>query len=69
MNHPTDADFEQDSHAQIAVDHERLLIVRWALSNHPNESQEAEPTLAAIPSVRGTLKAAALDAGTSVLRR
>jgi len=35
----------------------------WALSNHPNDSQEAEPTLAAIPSAIGTPEAAALDAG------
>ena len=34
-----------------------------ALSNHPNDSQEAEPTLAAIPSALGTPEAAALDAG------
>ncbi|HEY4383669.1 MAG TPA: transposase, partial [Ktedonobacteraceae bacterium] len=34
-----------------------------ALSNHPNDSQEAEPTLSAIPVAIGTPKAAALDAG------
>jgi hypothetical protein len=39
------------------------FIVGWALSNHPNDSQEAEPTLAAIPSTIGTPEAAALDAG------
>jgi len=47
------------------VDQGSLLIVGWALSTHPNDSQEAEPTLAAIPSVIGMPEAAALDAGYS----
>ena len=40
-----------------------LLIVGWALSNHPNDTQEAEPTLEAIASAIGIPQAAALDAG------
>src|SRR2546423_4066435 len=63
MKNPTNAGFEQDYNAQVAVDQGSLLIVGWALSNHPNDSQEAEPTLAAIPSEIGTPEAAALDAG------
>src|SRR5438876_4467075 len=63
IENPTDAGFEQDYNAQVAVDQGSLLIVGWALSNHPNDSQEAEPTLDAIPSVIGTPAAAALDAG------
>jgi transposase len=63
MKNPTNAGFEQDYNAQLAVDQGSLLIVGWALSNHPNDSQEAEPTLAAIPSAIGTPEAAALDAG------
>jgi len=63
MKNPTDAGFEQDYNAQVAVDQASLLIVGWALSNHPNDSQEAEPTLEAIPSAIGTPEAAALDAG------
>jgi hypothetical protein len=63
MKNPTNAGFEQDYNAQIAVDQKRLLIVGYALSNHPNVSLEAEPTLAAIPSTIGTPEAAALDAG------
>ena len=63
MKNPTNAGFEQDYNAQVAVDQESLLIVGCALSNHPNDSQEAEPTLAAIPSVIGMPEAAALDAG------
>jgi len=63
MKSSTRAGFEQDYNAQVAVDQQSLLIVGWALSNHPNDSQEAEPTLAAIPSEIGTPEAAALDAG------
>jgi transposase len=63
MKNPTNAGFEQDYNAQVAVDQASLLIVGWALSNHPNDSQEAEPTLAAIPSAIGTPEAAALDTG------
>ena len=48
---------------QIGVDQKSLLIVASALSNHPNDSQEAEPTLAAIAPVLGIPEAAALDAG------
>jgi Transposase DDE domain len=60
---PTNAGFEQDYNVQIAVDQQSLLIVGCALSNHPNDSQEAEPTLEAIPSAIGIPEAAALDAG------
>src|SRR5713226_3552950 len=63
MKNPTNAGFEQDYNAQVAVDQGSLLIVGNALSNHPNDSQEAEPTLEAIPSAIGTPEAAALDAG------
>ena len=60
---PRDAGFEQDYNAQIAVDQASLLIVGHALSNHPNDTQEAEPTLQSISSAIGTPDAAALDAG------
>ncbi len=63
MKNPTDAAFEQDYNAQIAVDQQSLFIIASALSNHPNDSQEAEPTLEAIPSEIGRPQAAALDAG------
>ncbi len=63
MKNPTDTGFEQDDNAQVAVDQGSLLIVGWALSNHPNDRQEAEPTLEAIPSALGTPEAAALDTG------
>src|SRR6266700_7150376 len=63
MKNPTDAGFEQDDNAQIAVDQGSLLIVASTLSNHPNDSQEAEPTLETMPSAIGTPQAAAFDAG------
>ena len=63
MKNPTNAGFEQDYNAQVAVDQASLLIVGCALSNHPNDSQEAEPTLQAIAPAIGTPQAAALDAG------
>lgn len=63
MKNPTNAGFEQDYNAQVAVDQGSLLIVGCALSNHPNDAQEAEPTLSAIPAAVGTPEAAALDAG------
>src|SRR5439155_12803806 len=63
MKNPTDAGFEQDDNAQVAVDQGSLLIVGWALSNHPNDSQEVEPAFAAIPSAIGMLEAASVDAG------
>jgi hypothetical protein len=63
MKNPTNAGFEQDYNVQLAVDQGSLLIVASALSNHPNDSQEAEPTLSAMPSAIGVPEAAALDAG------
>jgi hypothetical protein len=54
MKSSTHAGFEQDYNAQVAVDQKSLLIVGCALSNHPNDSQEAESTLSAIPAAIGT---------------
>ncbi|GAC1399839.1 MAG: hypothetical protein NVSMB65_17770 [Chloroflexota bacterium] len=63
MKNPTDSGFEQDYNVQLAVDQASLLIVGTALSNHPTDSQEAEPLLAAIPLRVGPPEAAALDTG------
>jgi transposase len=63
MKNPTDQGFEQDYNAQVAVDQASLLIVGHALSNHPNDTHEAEPTLAAIPPEVGRPDAAAMDQG------
>src|SRR5712691_11177038 len=40
MKNPTNVGFEQDYNVQLAVDQGSLLIVGWALSHHPNDSQE-----------------------------
>ncbi len=63
MKNPTDQGFEQDYNAQVAVEQRSLLIVGTSLSNHPNDSHEAAPTLEAIPPEVGTPGAAALDHG------
>ena len=63
MKNPTDQGFDQDYNVQVAVDQGSLLIVGTSLSNHPNDTHEAEPTLAAIPPEVGTPDAAALDHG------
>jgi hypothetical protein len=48
MKNSNNNGFDQHYNAQVAVDQESLLIVAPALSNHPNDKQEAEPTLAAL---------------------
>jgi transposase len=63
MKHSSTEGFEQDYNAQIAVDQASLLIVGHALSNHPTDQREVEPTLDAIPPDLGAPEAAALDAG------
>ena len=45
------------------ADQGSLLIVAQALSNHPNDKQEAAPTLDALPPALGKPEAAALDNG------
>jgi transposase len=55
--------FEQSYNAQVAVDQDSLLIVGQTLSNHPNDQQEAVPTIDAIPAALGRPAAAALDTG------
>ena len=55
--------FEQCYNAQVAVDQASLLIVGQMLSNHPNDQQEAVPTVDAIPAELGRPPAAALDNG------
>jgi transposase len=55
--------FEQAYNVQVAVDQDSLLIVGQTLSNHPNDQQEAVPTIDAIPVVLGRPSGAALDTG------
>jgi hypothetical protein len=63
MKNSTNDGFDQHYNAQVAVDQESLLIVAPALSNHPNDKREAEPTVDAIPAEVGKPTAAALDNG------
>ncbi len=63
MKNSTNAGFDQHYNVQAAVDQESLLIVAPALSNHPNDKQEVEPTVDAISPQVGKPKAAALDNG------
>ena len=63
MKCSSSAGFEQAYNAQVAVDQDSLFIIACALSNHPNDKAEAEPTLNALPSALGVPAAAALDNG------
>jgi transposase len=63
MKHRSTEGFEQDYNAQVAVDQASLLIVGQALSNHPSDQHEAEPTLDAIPRELGPPDAGAMDNG------
>jgi len=55
--------FDQNYNTQVAVAQQSLLIVANTLSAHPNDKQEAVPTLDAIPPVLGRPGAGALDNG------
>jgi len=63
MKNSTDDGFDQHYNAQAAVDQASLLIVATALSNHPNDKREAQPTLDALSPQVGKPAAAALDTG------
>ena len=59
----TNEGVDQHYNVQVAVDQESLLILAPALSNHPNDKQEAVPSLDAISPAVGKPTAAALDNG------
>lgn len=63
MKNSTNDGFDQHYNVQVAADQESLLIVAQALSNHPNDKQEALPTLKALPVEIGTPEAVAMDNG------
>ena len=63
MKNSTNDGFDQHYNAQAAVDQSNMLIVATSLSNHPNDKQEALPTLDAISLEIGKPEAAALDNG------
>jgi len=63
VKNSTNTGVDQHYNVQVANDQESLLIVAHALSNHPNDKQEAVPTLSAISPEIGKPKAAAMDNG------
>jgi transposase len=63
MKNSTNDGFDQHYNVQVAADQESMLIVAHALSNHPNDKQEALPTLKAISPELGQPEAVALDNG------
>ncbi len=63
MKNSTNDGFDQHYNVQVAAAQESLLIVAHALSNHPNDKQEALPTLKAMSAEIGTPNAVAMDNG------
>jgi transposase len=63
MKNSRDDGFGQHYNAQMAVDQDSLLIVGCEVSNHPNDKEEAIPTVESIPDALGKPSAAALDNG------
>jgi transposase len=63
MKNSSDDGFNQHYNAQVAVDQDSRLIVSPTVSNHPNDKEEAIPTVEGIPTAVGKPKAAALDNG------
>lgn len=63
MKNSTNEGVDQHYNVQVATDQASLLIVANALSNHPNDKQEAVPTLDAVSPKVGKPTAAALDNG------
>jgi transposase len=61
MKNSTNKGFDQHYNAQAAVDQQSLLIVAPTLSNHPVDTNEAIPTVDAIPAPLGKPNAAAMD--------
>ena len=63
MKNSNNEGFDQHYNVQVANDQESLLIVAHALSNHPNDKQEALPTLDALDPRVGKPPAVAMDNG------
>ena len=63
MKNSTNTGFDQHYNVQAAVDQPTMLIVAPALSNHPNDKEEAEPTLAALDPALGQAVGVAMDNG------
>jgi transposase len=63
MKNSNNSGFDQHYNVQVVVDQDSYLVVGHTVSNHPTDSQEAIPTLDAIPRAIGHPPAGALDAG------
>ena len=63
MKNSNNEGYDQHYNVQVANDQDSLLIVATGLSNHPNDKQEAVPTLDAMAPELGKPEAAALDNG------
>jgi len=63
MKNSNNSGFDQHYNVQVAVDQDSFLIVSHTVSNHPNDRNEAIPTLSAVPKEIGKPNAAALDNG------
>jgi len=63
MKNSTDNGYDQHYNAQVAVTQNSLFIVATSLSNHPNDKQEAAPTLDALPTELGQPDSVAMDNG------
>ena len=63
MKNSTDSGYDQHYNAQVAVTQNSMFIVATSLSNHPNDKQEAEPTLNAFPAELGQPESVAMDNG------
>jgi hypothetical protein len=63
MKNSTDNGYEQHYNVQVAVTQDSLFIMATSLSNHPNDKQEAEPTLDALPAELGQPEGVAMDNG------
>jgi len=63
MKNSNNDGFDQHYNVQVAVDQDSRLIVGNMVSNHPNDKEEAIPTVDAIPAEVGKPAAVALDNG------
>lgn len=63
MKNSTNGGFDQHYNTQVAVDQDSMLVVSHTVSNHPVDTDEALPTVDAIPAEIGKPQAAALDKG------
>lgn len=63
MKNSANQGFDQHYNCQLTVDHASRLIVGLDVSNHPNDTQEALPSLNSIPAALGTPGTVCLDNG------